>query len=89
MRLIFGMQFIEISRGKIKRVRLAGSTAGDDAMEICGQFAEEIRDSALSTYRQIMFHAAALKDLENYEGVLFIEKKGESCKGLIFIQQHW
>ena len=30
-----------------------------------------------------MFHAAALKKLEYYEGVLFVEKIGETCEKLI------
>ena len=68
---------------KIQRVMLAGTTAGDDVLEICEQLAEEIGDVTFSPYRQIVFHAAALKKLEYYEGVLFIEKKGESFERLI------
>ena len=51
--------------------------------EICEQLAEEIEDVTFSLYRQIVFHAAALKKLEYYEGILFIEKKGESYEKLI------
>lgn len=68
---------------KITRVMLAGSTAGDDIVEICEQLAEEIGEITFSPYRQIVFHASALKKLEYYEGVLFIEKKGESYEKLI------
>jgi len=68
---------------KIKRVMLAGSVSGDDVIEICEQLAEEIEDVTFSPYRQVVFHAAALKKLEYYEGVLFIEKKGESYERLI------
>ena len=68
---------------KIKRVMLAGTVAGDDVIEICEWLAEEIEDVTFSPYRQIVFHAAALKKLEYYEGVLFIEKKGESRKSLV------
>lgn len=71
------------SEEKIKRVMLAGSVSGDDVMEICEQLAEEIEDVTFSPYRQVVFHAAALKKLEYYEGVLFIEKKGESYERLI------
>lgn len=62
---------------------LAGTIAGDDVSEICEQLAEEIEDVTFSPYRQIVFHAAALKKLEYYEGILFIEKKGESYEKLI------
>lgn len=68
---------------KIKRVMLAGTASGDDVMEICEELAEEIGEVTFSPYRQIVFHAAALKKLEYYEGILFIEKKGESFERLI------
>lgn len=68
---------------KIKRVMMTGSVAEDDVIEICEQLAEEIGEVAFSPYRQIVFHAAALKKLEYYEGVLFIEKRGESYERLI------
>lgn len=68
---------------KIKRVMLAGTIAGDDVIEICEELAEEIGEVTFSPYRQIVFHAAALKKLEYYEGVLFIEKRGESFERLI------
>lgn len=68
---------------RIKKVMLAGTAAGDDVIEICEKLAEEIEDVTFSPYRQIVFHAAALKKLESYEGVLFIEKKGKSYESLI------
>lgn len=68
---------------KIRRVMLAGTTAGDDVAEICEQLAEEIGEITFSPYRQVVFHAAALKKLEYYEGVLFVEKRGESYARLI------
>ena len=68
---------------KIKRVMLAGTIAGDDVVEICEELAEDIGDVTFSPYRQIVFHAAALKKLEYYEGILFIEKKGMSYERLI------
>jgi hypothetical protein len=68
---------------KINRVMLAGSVASNDVIEICGKLAEEIGNITFSPYRQIVFHASALKKLEYYEGILFIEKKGESHERLI------
>lgn len=71
------------SEEKIKRVMIAGTVASDDVMEICEWLAEEIEDVTFSPYRQIVFNAAALKKLEYYEGVLFVEKVGESYEKLI------
>lgn len=72
---------------KIKRVMLAGTVASDDVVEICERLAEEIEDVIFSPYRQIVFHAAALKKVEYYEGILFIEKKGESYEKLIKMEK--
>ena len=71
------------SNKKIKRVMLAGTITGDDIIEICEQLAGEIDDVIFSPYRQIIYHAEALKKLEYYEGILFIERKGESYEKLI------
>ena len=71
------------SEEKIKRVMIAGTVASDDVIEICEWLAEEIEDVTFSPYRQIVFHAAALKKLEYYEGVLFVEKVGGSYERLI------
>lgn len=68
---------------KIKRVMIAGTAASDDVLEICKQLVEEIGEITFSPYRQIVFHAAALKKLEYYDGILFIERKGESYEKLI------
>ena len=62
---------------------LVGTIVNDDVLEICEELKEEIEDVTFSPYRQIVFHASALKKLEYYEGVLFIEKKGESYEKLI------
>lgn len=68
---------------KIKRVMLVGTVASDDVAEICERLAEEIGDVTFSPYRQIVFHAAALKKLEYYDGVVFLEQKDESYEKLI------
>ena len=68
---------------QIKRIMLAGTISDDDVIEICEGLAESIGDVIFSPYRQIVFHAAALKKLEYYQSVLFIEKKGESYEKLI------
>lgn len=68
---------------KIKRVMIAGTVASDDVIEICEWIAEEIGDVTFSPFRQIVFQAAALKKLEYYDGVLFLEKKEKSYEELI------
>lgn len=68
---------------KIKKVMFVGTVEDEDVIEICDQLAEEIEDIVFSSYQQIVFHAAALKKLECYEGVLFIEKQGKSYEELI------
>lgn len=68
---------------KIKRVMIVGTVASDDLIEICERIVEEIEDVTFSPYRQIVFHAVALKKLEYYDGVLFVEKMGETYEKLI------
>ncbi len=68
---------------KIRRVMLAGTITSDDVIEICERLAEEIGDVTFSPYRQIVFHATALKKLEYYDGIVFVEKKEESYEKLI------
>jgi hypothetical protein len=75
------------SEEKIKRVMIAGTVASDDVIEISERIAEEIGDVTFSSYKQIVFHAAALKKLEYYEGVLFIEKIGESYEKVIAMEK--
>lgn len=67
----------------VKRVMLAGTAASNDVIEICEELAEEIENVTFSPYRQVVFHAAALKKMEYYEGILFIERQGESYEKLI------
>ncbi len=67
----------------VKRVMLAGTAASSDVIEICEELVEEIGNVTFSPYRQVVFHAAALKKMEYYEGILFIERQGESYEKLI------
>ena len=71
------------SEEKVKRVMLAGTSESDDVIEICERLTEEIGNITFSPYRQIVFHASALKKLDYYEGILFIEKKEGSYEKLI------
>lgn len=67
----------------LKNVMLAGTMAERDAAVLCGQLSAEIRGAVLSSYVQIVFQSSALKDLGNYDGILFLEKKGVSDTGRI------
>jgi len=67
----------------VKRVMLAGTVASNDVIEICEELAEEAEGVTFSPYRQVVFHAAALKKMEYYDGILFVEKKGESYEKVI------
>lgn len=71
------------SKEKIKKVMLAGSISENDVKEVCEQLVEEIGDITFSPYKQILFQAIALKKLDYYEGIIFIEKKGKSYEKLI------
>ena len=68
---------------EIKKIMFAGTSVGDDVLEICDQLAEKIDNITFSPYGQIVFYATALRKLEYYDGILFIEKKGESYEKLI------
>lgn len=68
---------------EIRRIMLVGTVACDDVIEICQKLIKEIEETTFSPYKQIIFYATDLKKLENYEGVIFIEKKGKSYEKLI------
>ena len=71
------------SKEKIQRIMLAGTIVNNDVIEICDKLTEEICDVTFSSYGQIVFQASALRELEDYEGIVFIEKKGDSYEKLI------
>lgn len=67
----------------LKKIMLAGTIAKDEAEAFCARFAPELDDVLLSSYERIVFQASALEDLDDYDGVLFLEKKGASYTKLI------
>lgn len=71
------------SEKKIQRIMLAGTIVNNDVTEICSKLAEEICDITFSSYGQIVFQASALRKIGDYEGIVFIEKKGDSYEKLI------
>lgn len=69
--------------GTLTKVMLAGTVAEKDAADLCTRLSAELQGISLSPYMQIVYQSSALKDLENYDGVLFLEKKGTSDASLI------
>ncbi len=66
-----------------KKIMLAGTINDRDIVELCDCFCTEINGVSLSTYMQIIFQSSALKELENYDAVLFLEKQDQSYSELI------
>lgn len=71
------------AEGEERKIMLAGTMAEKEAELLCAQLTSEMQTVIASPYMQIVFRSSALKELENYDGILFIEKKGVSDSGLI------
>lgn len=69
--------------GQMQKIMLAGTMTEKDAAALCMQLASELPGVSLSPYMQIVYQSSALKDLENYDGILFLEKKGASSSAMI------
>lgn len=68
------------SEGKpIERVMLAGTIPEKDAAELCEQLLSELQGISVSSYRQIAFQSVVIRELEEYDAVIFVEKRGVSC----------
>lgn len=65
------------------KIMLSGTIAEKEVAALCMQLESEIHNIVFSPYMQIAFQSAALRELENYDGVLFLEKKGSSYSNLI------
>lgn len=66
-----------------QRIMLAGTIPEKAAEKVCKSLTSEIENVLFSDYRQLVFQSTALKELEAYDGILFLEKKGESSSELI------
>lgn len=62
---------------------LAGTIAEKETADIYNQLRKEIKGIQFSEYRQIVFNALALEEVDTYDAVLFLEKKGISASKLI------
>ena len=67
----------------LKKIMLTGTIAKDEAEVFCKGFASELEGITLSPYERIVYQASALEDVDSYDGVLFLEKKGASYTKLI------
>lgn len=67
----------------LNKIMLSGTIAEKDAASLCMQLASELQDVSLSSYSQIVFQSSALRELGDYDGILFFEKRGVSDSGFI------
>lgn len=67
----------------VKKIMLAGTIAEKDIANFCSLLKKEIEGIQFSEYRQIVFNAAALEEVVDYDAVLFLEKKSSSSSKLI------
>lgn len=61
-----------------KKIMLAGTVAREDAAGLCEKLTAQIPEVSWSSYVQIVFQADAIRELEDYDGILFVEKRGIS-----------
>lgn len=69
--------------GNITKIMLAGTVPEKDVDMLYTQLIAEMRETFCSPYMQIVYQASALKELDNYDGILFLEKRGMSQSSLI------
>ncbi len=67
----------------LKKIMLTGTIAKEDVAEFCSCLKEHVQEIAFSDYRQIVFDASALEELDGYDAVVFLERKGVSYSKLI------
>lgn len=72
-----------VQKEGLKKVMLAGTIAKEDVAEFCDCLKEHVPEVAFSEYKQIVFDAAALEELDGYDAVVFLERKGVSYSKLV------
>lgn len=65
------------------KIMLSGTISEKDAVVLCTRLASEIPQVSLSSYKQIIFQSSSLRELEDYDGILFLEKRGVSESAFI------
>ncbi len=71
------------SNGGLQKIMLAGTMTEKEAAAVYTKLSAELQGVSLSPYMQIVYQSSALKELENYDGILFLEKKGVSNASMI------
>lgn len=67
----------------LKKIMIAGTIAEKDAAELCAKLAEDVEGVSFSSYKQVVFSAAALEEMDDYDAVLFLEKRGVSASKMV------
>lgn len=67
----------------LKKIMLAGTIAKEDVAEFCHCLKEHVQETDFSSYKQIVFDAAALEELSDYDAVVFLERKRVSYSKLL------
>ena len=68
---------------EIKKIMVSGTVTEKDISELCTHLASELTEASLSPYKQIVFQSSALRELEDYDGIVFLEKRGSSDSAFI------
>lgn len=68
---------------EIKKIMVSGTVTEKDISALCIHLASELTEASLSPYKQIVFQSSALRELEDYDGILFLEKRGSSDSSFI------
>lgn len=71
------------SRAMKRNIMIAGTLEKKEIASEYSNLISEIEGITCSEYRQLAFQASALRELKNYDGILFIEKKGVSYSEFI------
>lgn len=68
-----------------KKIMFAGTLAEEEMDAVSKALASEIQSQSaiVSPYMQLVFHSSALRQLDTYDGVVFIEKRGASASKFI------
>lgn len=67
----------------LQKIMLAGTMSEKALEDICAKLKAEIAGVEFSPYKQLVFCAAALEEVGEYDGVLFLERKEVSATKLI------
>lgn len=71
------------TREERTEIMIAGTIPVKDVEILCARLVSELGSISFSSYKQIVFQSSALKELENYDWILFLEKKGVSNSSFI------